>query len=164
MEHASGGPQGLADLGRVDEVQLEVKAEGAPYLWLQRPHRTTHRRIRKRGDEAAVNETGVVRHLFLRKHLDRRRPFACLDEVHPEPRPGFGLTCFDQRPRPGGTTMHVDDARATNLSWASKTSASLNRSDCFMSTTRPTARSLPSTTGRKKLIFSSMVVFQCPSS
>src|SRR5438270_1205841 len=60
--------------------------------------------------------------------------------------------------------MHVDDAVAMSRPCASKTSASPNSSDCLISTTRPTARSVPATTGRRKLIFSSIVVFQARSS
>src|ERR1700682_546132 len=168
VDHMRFRAQCLADLGRGDEAELQVEAHGANYAWLKGTHGPAHGGVRQRADHPSVHKTGVVGHLFRGRHLDSGTTFACLHSPQPEPLPRSGRSRQfihgHSRPSPPGTGMHVDEACATSLPCSSSTSASLKYSVCFISTTRPIARSRPSTTGRRKLIFSSIVVLHIPSS
>src|SRR5438067_1780582 len=111
------------------------------------PQAVAHGRVGQRSDHATVDESGVVGHVVGRGHLDRGVAFPEFHEADTQPPPcgryNLCLAAHHSRPWPSGTGMQVEDARATRRSWSSKTSASLKRRVCRISTTRPTARRRP---------------------
>ena len=169
-----GGAQRLADLAALMKLSLRSKLMcRSPSGSAVRKGRA-HRRVGEQRDEAAVART---RKLVIVVGRRSSRP----GSGRARPRPASARRCA----RPPRTTLSAASsagsgpaslirplaraaelarraprtlATAATLPSALRTSASRKSRVFFISTTRPTARTWPPTTGRKKLIFSSIVV------